>query len=108
MPRIYSLKDLRGHAAGHNIGGQRTNHHTSRGDQGVFPDGDALEHRDIDTQPGALLNGHRRIRPRTEIIRVPIRTGDQCVCPLFHIPSRKNFDEKLVVVPLKTPQFGPT
>ena len=68
--------DLRGHAAGHNIGGQRTSHNTSRGDQGVFADGDTLEHGDIDTQPDTLLDYHQRIWPRAEIIRVNLRIVD--------------------------------
>ena len=77
--------DFRGHAAGHNIGGQRTSHNTSRGDQGVFTDGDALEHSDIDTQPDTLLDCHRRIRPRAGIIRVPIRIGNQGIGATPHI-----------------------
>jgi len=53
---INFFEDLRGYAASHNIGGQRTSYQASRCDNGVFTDGDAFEHGDSDTQPDSLID----------------------------------------------------
>lgn len=85
LTRIDLFNDFRGHAAGHNIGGQGTSYQTSCSDKGVFTDGNALEHSDIDAQSDTLLDYYRHIGTRAWIVRVPIRIIDQCVGATHHL-----------------------
>src|SRR5271169_345214 len=65
-------------------------HHTAGCDKGVFTDGDALEHSDVDTQPDPLLNCHRRVRARARIVCVPIGIGNDGVGAAPYILTKNN------------------
>ena len=60
-------------------------------DKGVFTDGNALEHNDIDTQPNTTLNCHGRVRTRPWIVPVPICVGDHRIGTAPYTLAKDNF-----------------